>query len=103
MKLDAFELDRIVGSLEERHNVTLSSGARHSIVTPVLEAQSFGSEVSNAQVEQSIGKIIASAAKYPDPLSGNKRQLTSISVARAIHVNFCNIPPFCSALSGEKE
>jgi hypothetical protein len=96
MKFGAFELEGVVDKLAAQHKLTLSTGARHSLITPVLEAQGFGSKVTNDEVSNSLALIIASTAKHIDPLSGNNQQITSVAIAQAIHLNFCNIPPFCS-------
>jgi hypothetical protein len=92
------QLDDIVNQLQSDHNVFLSTAARHSLLATVLEAQSFGSEVSNEQVRDSLNLIIASSAGFVDPLTGNNRQITSLAINQAIHANFCNIPPFCAPL-----
>lgn len=99
MKFDNLELEMIVNNLETKHGISLSTGARHFLITPVLEAQAYGSRVSNEQVTKSIAQIIATLSEHNDPLSGNKQQVTSVAVTRAIHLNFCNIPPFCAPLS----
>jgi hypothetical protein len=98
MKFDALQLDAVVDQLEKTHRIKLSTVARHALTSPVLEAQGFGSDVSNEQVSKSLARIIASTAEHVDPLSGNRRQITSLAVAQAIHLNFCNIPPFCAPL-----
>lgn len=95
MKFDAFQLDAVVNKIEKAHKITLSTGARHALTSPILEAQSFGSDVSNAQVSKSLARIMSTTASHIDPLTGNNRQITSLAIAQAIHLNFCNIPPFC--------
>jgi hypothetical protein len=98
MKFDAVQLDAVVNQLEKAHGIKLSTGARHALTSPIVEAQGFGSDVSNAQVSKSLARIIASTSEHIDPLTGNSRHITSLAVAQAIHLNFCNIPPFCAPL-----
>jgi hypothetical protein len=98
VKFDGMQLDDIVNQLQSDHDVSLSTAARHSLLAPVLEAQSFGSEVTNEQVRNSLNLIIGSSAGLVDPLTGNNRQITSLAINQAIHLNFCNVPPFCSPL-----
>ena len=102
MQFSTFELEQVVDEMETKHGVSLSTGARQSLIIPVLEAQSFGSTVSNHDVERSIGRIIEAASQHEDPLSGNRQQITAVAVARAIHLKFCNIPPFCSPVRQTK-
>src|ERR1700723_2500871 len=96
MKFAAFELEGVVNKLAAQHKLTLSTGARHSLITPVLEAQGLGSKVTNDQVSNSLALIMASPAEAPDPLAGNNQQIPSVAITQAIHRTFCNIPPFCS-------
>ena len=96
MQFKMFALEQLVDQAESTHGVSLSTAARQALIAPVLEAQSFGSSVSDKQVELSIDAIVKEAAGRNDPLTGNTKQISSVGITNAIHRKFCSIPPFCA-------
>jgi hypothetical protein len=96
LQFQVFELEQVLDDAEAAYKVSLSTAARSALIGPVLEAQAFGSAVSNVEVEASIATIVAEAASQIDPLTRNRTQISSVAIAAAIHRKFCSIPPFCS-------
>jgi hypothetical protein len=94
--MNTVQLDLLIDGLENKYSVTLSSEARRTLIGPVLEAHAFGSPVTDADIQTSIEKIVATASQVHDPLSRSVNRISSVGVNRAIYKNYCNVPPFCA-------
>jgi hypothetical protein len=103
MDLSHAQLDQLLDDLQKEHGVILSQSARQTLTAPLMEAQQFKSAVSNNEAKESLRKIVASSAGLIDPLSGDGHTVTSLRIQQAIHLNFCNIPPFCAPLHASND
>ena len=80
-------------------NVKLTKGAREMLRIPVIETADLNHDFDGGQLDESLGRILETM-KIPDP-QRESRYRNSIDVIRALHQNFCNIPPFCSGRRNE--
>lgn len=92
--IDGYRLSEIIDRAERRAGITLSWGAREMLIIPVIESIETGRHDLES-VERSISDLIETAAEkhYPEYLSNG--ECNSVSIIKAFHKRYCNIPPFC--------
>jgi hypothetical protein len=80
-------------------NIKLTKGAREMLRIPVIETADSNHDFDAGQVDELLDRILETM-RVPDP-QRESRYRNSIDVIRALHQNFCNIPPFCSGKRNE--
>lgn len=90
-------VDGEIRQFERRTQLTLTSGARQLLRTPVAEAIEFTERLDRNEISDSLAKILETLTASPKaPSEGTATTRTAIAVIRAYWRNFCNIPPFCA-------
>lgn len=75
----------------------LTRGAREMLRIPVIEVAGLNQEFDEAQVSESLDRVLASMREPPrSRAEGEGRSRTSVAVIRAFSKNYCSIPPFCA-------
>ena len=95
-------VDTRIRQFERETKITLTSGARQLLRTPVAEAVEFSEEIDTDEIVSSVDRILASLEEESPttPREGTENSRTAIAVIRAFWKNFCNIPPFCAGRHG---
>jgi hypothetical protein len=90
-------VDTEIRQFERGTQLTLTSGARQLLRTPVAEAIEFTERFDRNEISDSLAKLFETLTSPPEiPSEGTARSRTAIAVIRAYWRNFCNIPPFCA-------
>ncbi len=97
-----FTNDRIRRFEETPSSPRLSRGAREILRIPLIEAAERTELFNEEQAAESLDRVLDSVRDPPvSNLEGDNGVRTSTAVIRAIHKNFCSIPPFCNGDSNE--
>lgn len=94
----ATPLLRIIERAERKSQVNLTRSAREMLVIPVVEVLETEGGIDWDQVDVSIQDIVRTIAEETAQESKVFPMRNSLSVIRAFHRRFCNIPPFCSRI-----
>ncbi len=96
MLLPSSELFMILEEVERQSDVKLTSSARDMLVLPAYERATLEGYLDYQRLRSSLQILLGSLARQSaDPLLGEGRLRSSLSVIEALHENFCRIPPFC--------
>ena len=93
------QLSSIIARAERESGVRLTSAARQMLALPILETIDLGERVDWDEVNSSIRDIVKTRVDEDDSSEIRRfgeRLRTCVAVVKGFHVNFCNIPPFCS-------
>ncbi|MBY3537584.1 hypothetical protein HFN68_32590 [Rhizobium laguerreae] len=87
----------ILSQRETALNIHLTQAARDMIAVPIEEMIVAKTPFDWDDVTESIDKLLEMMRKDPAPQAHDDRgALTASAVVYALHMKFCDIPPFCA-------